>query len=132
MLVLEITTAVVVSCGGLKSLPVHRFSVVNFTFSGPLGQDSRVQHLFDSRVSLNPGLGGVRDVASASIPHEQTQQNRACCFQALDAVFSDYLLLPDITTLLSSTPPLSYSTSLDPILHLPPLSHSPGWNRMRR
>ena len=31
----------------LFSLPVHRYSVVNFTFSGPLG--------LKSRVALNPG-----------------------------------------------------------------------------
>ena len=36
------------------------------------------------------------DVASAMISHEQTQSNRVCCFQTLDAVFpndlfSDYL-----------------------------------------
>ena len=61
-------------------LPVHRYSVVNFTFSGPLGLlDSTL--LFGSRVAfnpglraaLNPGLGGVRDVAPAIISHEQTQ-----------------------------------------------------------
>ena len=44
---------------------------------------------------LNPGLGGVRDVLSAIISHEQTQYNRICRFQTLDAVFpkdlfSDY------------------------------------------
>ena len=42
------------------------------------------------------GLGGVRDVASAIISYEQTQSNRVCCFQTLDAIFpkdllSDYL-----------------------------------------
>ena len=35
---LEIATSVVVSCGGPNSQPVHRFSVVIFIFSGPLGQ----------------------------------------------------------------------------------------------
>ena len=34
---LEIKTAVVVQCGGPKNLPVHPYSVVIFTFSGPLG-----------------------------------------------------------------------------------------------
>ena len=29
--------------------------------------------LFGNRVTLNPGLGGVRDVANAIISHEQTQ-----------------------------------------------------------
>ena len=58
--------------------------------------DCRVQHLFESRVALNTGLGGMRDVVSAIISHEQTQSNRVCCFQTLDAVlpkdlFSDYL-----------------------------------------
>ena len=48
-------------------------------------------------VFLHMRLGGVRDVASAIISHEQTQSNRVCCFQTLDAVFpkdlfSDYLL----------------------------------------
>ena len=64
--------------------------------------DCRVQLLFGNRVALNPGLGGVRDVASASITFalEQTQSNRVCYFQTLDAVFpkdhfSDYL---EITT----------------------------------
>ena len=33
---LDITTSVVVSCGGRKKGPVHRFGVVVFTFSGPL------------------------------------------------------------------------------------------------
>ena len=44
--------------------------------------------LFESRVALNTGLGGVGDVASAIISHEQTQSNRVCCSQTLDAVFS--------------------------------------------
>ena len=35
--------------------------------------DCRVQQLFESKVALNPGLGGMRDVASAIISHEQTQ-----------------------------------------------------------
>ena len=43
--------------------------------------------LFGNRVALSPGLGGVRDVASAIFSHEQTQSNRVCCFQTLDAVF---------------------------------------------
>ena len=32
----EITTSVVVPCVSPKILPVHRFSVVIFTFSGPM------------------------------------------------------------------------------------------------
>ena len=59
--------------------------------------DCRFQDLFSNRVALKPGLGGVRDVASAIISHEQTQSNRVCYFQNLDAVFpkdplSDYLI----------------------------------------
>ena len=83
-------------------LPEHRYSVVNFTFSGPLGLlDSTL--LFGSRVAfnkglsvaLNPGLGGVRDVAPAIISHE------ACYFQTSDAVFpkdlfSDYFSFEDL------------------------------------
>ena len=37
LLELEITTAVFVQCGGPKRLPVQRYSVVIFTFSGSLG-----------------------------------------------------------------------------------------------
>ena len=48
--------------------------------------DCRIHYLFDSRVALNPGLGGVRDVASAIFCHEQTQYHRACCFHIFDAV----------------------------------------------
>ena len=55
----------------LKSLPVHRYNVLFLYFQVLL--DCRVQRLFESRVALNPGLGGVRDVASAIDPHEQTQ-----------------------------------------------------------
>ena len=47
----------------------------------------RIQHLFGNRVVLNPGLGGMRDVAPAIISHEQTELNRVCCFQTLDVVF---------------------------------------------
>ena len=46
------------------------------------------------------------DVASAIVPHEQTQSNRVCCFQTLDVVqciskfpkdlFSDFLSIPSM------------------------------------
>ena len=36
-------------------------------------RDCRVQHLFESRVALNPGLGGVRNVTDVIFSHEQTQ-----------------------------------------------------------
>ena len=35
--------------------------------------ECRVQHLFESRVALNSGLGGVKNVAYAIISHEWTQ-----------------------------------------------------------
>ena len=80
----------------LKCNPPHRYSVVIFTFPGLLGLQGSF-FLFSNRVGLNPGLGGVRDVTSAIISHEQTQSNRVCYFQTLDAVFpkdpiSDYLI----------------------------------------
>ena len=80
----------------LKCNPAHRYSVVIFTFSGLLGLQGSIFCL-EIRVALNPGLGGVRDVTSAIISHEQTQSNRICYFQTLDAVFpkdplSDYLI----------------------------------------
>ena len=48
--------------------------------------------LFGSRSALNAGLGGVRDVASVIISHEQSQSNRVCRFQTLDSVFPKDLL----------------------------------------
>ena len=42
--------------------------------------------LFGSKVALNPGLGGVRDGASANISHEQTQSNRVT-LSTLNATF---------------------------------------------
>ena len=55
----------------LKGFSVHQYSVVVFTFSGPLGLWGSTL-FFGNRVMINPGLGGVRDVASAIISHEQT------------------------------------------------------------
>ena len=49
-----------------------------FTFSSPL------EFYLGNRAALSAGLGGVRDVASAIISHEQTESNEVCC---LDAVF---------------------------------------------
>ena len=49
----------------LKSRPIHRFSVVIFTFF--ILSDCRIHNHFESRVALNLGLGGARDVATAII-----------------------------------------------------------------
>ena len=49
---------------------VHQLNVVLFSVSGPLGLHD--PQPFESRVWLKPGLGGVIDVASAIISHEQT------------------------------------------------------------
>ena len=35
--------------------------------------ECRVQHLFEIKVALNSGLGGVKNVASAIISHERTE-----------------------------------------------------------
>ena len=35
--------------------------------------DYKIHNLFESRLALYPGLGGMRDVASAIISHEQAQ-----------------------------------------------------------
>ena len=61
---LETTTAVVVPCGGPKSLPVHRYSVVIFTFSIPLGLWDSTR-LFESRVALKTGLNRLNKTESA-------------------------------------------------------------------
>ena len=68
----------------LKVIPVNQYSIVIFTFSGLW--DCKIQHLFGNRVALDPGLGGVRDVAPAIISPEHTQikpsllfSNFGCC-----------------------------------------------------
>ena len=68
----------------LKSIFVLQYSVGVFTFSG--SGSSGLQSstlLFGNSAALNPGKGGMRDVASANISHEQTQSTRVCCFQTL-------------------------------------------------
>ena len=52
----------------IKSLPVHRFSVVIFTFSGPLGWWDL--QTFGQQSSAQPRAWGMRDVASAIISYE--------------------------------------------------------------
>ena len=69
---LEITTAVVVQYGGPKKSPSTSIQFCYFLHFLVLW-DCRDQQLFESRVALNPGLGGVRDVASAIVSHKQTQ-----------------------------------------------------------
>ena len=79
---LEITTDTIVPCSGPKSLTVHWYSIVIFTFSAPLEL-----YAWTLLFPLNPGLGGMIFVASDLILHEQTQSNQVCCFQILNAVF---------------------------------------------
>ena len=66
------------SVAAIKNLPVHQYSIVIFTFPGPLRLCGST--LNRKTESLNLGLGG-------SISHEQTQSNQVYCFQTLDAVF---------------------------------------------
>ena len=65
-------------CDGPESLSVHRFSVVIFTFSGPLGLLGH--NLFEGRAALSPGLGDMRDVACVRISHGQIQKNERAVF----------------------------------------------------
>ena len=46
----------------LKVLPLHRYSVIIITFSGPLGGQGSTL-LFGNRDSLYTGLGGIRDIS---------------------------------------------------------------------
>ena len=56
--------------------------------------------------NLKPGLGGVRDVASAIISdHEETQSNRVCCFKTLeDDVFPKNLFLACLVVSMQKLP----------------------------
>ena len=89
----KITTSVVVPCGGLKSLPVHRFSdvivhrfsvvivhrfsVVIFTFSCLKGLGFKP---FSEKSSAQPGARWREDVANAIIFHEQTNKTKSAVF----------------------------------------------------
>ena len=60
-------------------------------------EKSNISHAPSAGLS-SMGLGGVRDVASAIISHEQTQSNRVSWFQTLNVVFpkdlfSNYLYI---------------------------------------
>ena len=75
--------------------------------------DCGIQHLYERRVALNPGLGGVTDVASAIISHEQTHKktsllfsNFGCCTSkgSLFRLFKLLLLMVDcLSTILLDT-----------------------------
>ena len=82
---LDITTTVVVPCGGPKSLPVHPYSVVVLYIFWSF-RTIVVNILFRNAVALSPGLGGVRDVAYVIISNEQTKN-------MLSAVFKLWLCL---------------------------------------
>ena len=73
------------SVAALKSLPVLRYSIAIFTFSLVLWD------LFESRVVLNPGLGDMRDVASASLM-KRLNKTESAVFKLLDAIFPKDLL----------------------------------------
>ena len=64
-------SVVVVPCGGPKRSPQTSMLLLLLHFMFLC--DCSAQHFFESRVALNSGLGGVRDVASTIISHEQTQ-----------------------------------------------------------
>ena len=56
----------------IKSLPVHRYKCTFVISHFLVLWGCKVQHLvFESRVALNSGLGGVRNVASVVITHER-------------------------------------------------------------
>ena len=61
-----------------NSLPVHRYSVISHFL---VLWDCKVQHLFESSVALNSGLGGVRNVAPVIISHERTQKTESAVFK---------------------------------------------------
>ena len=80
----------------LKSLPVHRYSVVISHFL--VLWDYKVQHLFESRVALNSGLGGMRNVAFVIISHEQTQKPESAVFKLYMLYFQRILFIDNLET----------------------------------
>lgn len=60
----------------------HRICTSEGSFSGYLEMTTAtVVPCGGHRLSLNRGLGGVRDVVLYIISHEHTQPNQVCCFQ---------------------------------------------------
>ena len=80
----------------LKRLPVHRYSVVISHFL--VLWDCTVQHLFESRVALNSGLGGVRNVVSVIISHEQTKNTESAVFKLYMLYFQRILFTDNLET----------------------------------
>ena len=75
--------------------------------------------MFNTFILGTEGLGGVKNVASAitCISHEQTQSNRDCCFQILDAVFpkdlfSEHLIITTAVVVSCDGPKKSPRTSI--------------------
>ena len=60
--------------------------------------DCKVQHLFESRVALNSGLGGVRNVASVIISHEQTKKTESAVFKLYMLYFQRILFTDNLET----------------------------------
>ena len=58
------------------------YNVVTLTFSAPFGLFSS-DISSESRVRLNPGLGGMRDITFSSIARDQMLLNQVCCFQTV-------------------------------------------------
>ena len=86
----------------LNSLPVHRYSVVISHFL--VLWDCKVQHLFESRVALNSGLGGVKNVASVIISHEQTQKNESAVFKLYMLYFQRIIFTDNLETTTAVVP----------------------------
>ena len=82
----------------LKRLPVHQYSVVSSHFL--VLWDCTVQHLhvFESRVALNSGLGGVRNAVSVIISHEDTKKNESAVFKLYMLYFQKILFTDNLET----------------------------------
>ena len=76
----------------------NRNQLISFSASVFLSPHAcSIQHLFGNRVGLNPGLGGVRDVASAIISMNRLNKTDFSIFKlwmlCFQRISSDYLEL---------------------------------------
>ena len=72
---MNITTSVVLPCGGPKKSPRTLYiDLVLLYLHFLVLWDCGIHNFLESSVALNPGLGGVRDILPVIISHKQTMR----------------------------------------------------------